>query len=46
MASPTPAVAATPEPEVIQPIEAIEANPVRGDAAAATDAPAEDAVAQ
>ena len=46
VASPTPAVAATPEPEVIQPIEAIEANPVSGDAAAATDAPAEDAVAQ
>ncbi len=46
VASPTPAAETTPEPEVIQPIQSIQANPVGGDAPAATDAPAQDVPAQ
>lgn len=52
VASPTPSAASTPEPEVIQPIEPIQANPVdaaadapAADEAAAADAPAADAAA-
>ena len=45
VASPTPSAASTPEPEVIQPIENIQANPV-SNGAAATDAPVQDVPAQ
>ena len=44
VASPTPSAASTPEPEVIQPIETIQANPVNG--TAATDAPVQDVPVQ
>ncbi|MDO5323018.1 MAG: peptidoglycan-binding protein [Clostridia bacterium] len=45
VASPTPSAASTPEPEVIQSVENIQANPV-SDGAAATDAPVQDVPAQ
>lgn len=45
VASPTPSAASTPEPEVIQPVENIQANPV-SNGAAATDAPVQDVPAQ
>ena len=44
VASPTPSAASTPEPEVIQPIETIQANPVNG--GVATDAPVQDVPVQ
>ena len=44
VASPTPSAASTPEPEVIQPIETIQANPVNG--GIATDAPVQDVPVQ
>ena len=45
VASPTPSAASTPEPEVFQPGENIQANPV-SNGAAATDAPVQDVPAQ